>query len=234
MGMNRRSFLRRGAGLLALGAAAALPRQAQAGDTWYPWGMDVSHWQGTINWDTVAAAGITFSFVKATEGTTYRDPRYDFNYAEMARVGIFRGAYHFGRPGTSAVTQADFFVDTANPGSGDLLLCLDLEVTDNKTPAQVWSWTQAFVAEVQNRTGFPPFIYTSPYFWTSRVGNPTDNLGCPLWIAHWNVSWPTVPRAWADWTFWQYADNGSVPGISGAVDQDTFNGAYSDLWSYTY
>jgi GH25 family lysozyme M1 (1,4-beta-N-acetylmuramidase) len=214
--------------------AAGLARPARAGGDWYPWGTDVSHWDGTINWDTVANSGIVFSFVKATEGTSYRDPRFAFNWSEMSRVGVFRGAYHFARPGTNAVSQARFFYNTVNPTSSDLLLSLDLEVTDGLSSAQVWSWTQSFVAEIQNLTGASPILYTSLSFWSSHVGNPTDNLGCPLWIAHWNVNWPQVPRAWSDWTFWQYTSNGSVPGIPSRADLDTFNGPSSDLWSYTY
>jgi GH25 family lysozyme M1 (1,4-beta-N-acetylmuramidase) len=233
MAMNRRTFLRRGTALLTAGAALGLPAGARA-DDWFPPGIDVSHWDGVINWDAVAGAGIVFAFAKATEGTTFHDSRFDFNYAEMARVGILRGAYHFGRPGTNAVAQADFFVNSVNPNLGDLFMCLDLETTDGRSPSQVWSWTQEFVAEVLNLTGFAPFIYTSRSFWISGVGNPRDNLGCPLWVAHWNVDWPSIPDAWPDWTCWQYTSNGSVPGISGRVDLDTFNGQTSDLWGYTY
>ncbi len=234
MAMNRRQFLTRGAGLLALAAAGGLPRRARAGDSWYPAGMDVSHWDGVIDWDTVAANGIVFTIAKATEGTTFHDPQFDRNWSEMARVGILRAAYHYGHPGTNAAAQADFFVNTVNPQSGDLLLCLDLETTDNKSPAQVWAWVQDFVAEIEAWTGLPPMIYTSPYFWTHQVGNPKDNLGCPLWIANWGVSWPTVPRAWPDWNFWQYDANSRVPGVAGPVDADTFNGAQSDLVNFTY
>src|ERR1700687_2207685 len=117
--IGRRGFLKRGAGLVACLASAGLTGRARAGD-FYPWGMDVSHWQGAIDWDTVASSGIAFAFVKATEGTTYRDPRFAFNYSEIARVGIFRGAYHFGRPGTDAATQARFLVNNVNPEWFDL------------------------------------------------------------------------------------------------------------------
>jgi GH25 family lysozyme M1 (1,4-beta-N-acetylmuramidase) len=120
MSLNRRSFLSRSAGLLALAAGAGLPGRARA-DDWYPAGIDVSHYDGSIDWDAVAAAGIVFAFAKATEGITFHDNRFDFNYAEMARVGIFRGAYHFGHPGIDPIAQADYFFNTVNPVAGDLL-----------------------------------------------------------------------------------------------------------------
>ena len=117
-------------------------------------GVDVSHYQGTINWSSVKSAGITFAFAKATEGTTYTDPNVNANIAGMKAHGIIPGAYHFGHPGSDATTQANHFtgvVKSANGGtfSGLLQLVLDLEVTDGMTPSQVWSWTQTFVARSQ-------------------------------------------------------------------------------------
>ena len=87
----------------------------------------------------------------------------------MKEAGLIRGAYHFGRPGSDAVTQANFFVDTVRPMSGDLQLVLDLEQTDGKTPAQIWAWTQMFCARVKTRTGRPAIIYTGYFFWRDSV-----------------------------------------------------------------
>ncbi len=237
MRLTRRKFLRTLTGAAGLAAAGALVPEAAAQTGSLP-GIDVSHWQGTINWTSVKNAGIRFAFTKATEGTTYVDPQLGRNLSEMKRLGIVRGAYHFAHPNVSAVTQAQHFVTnvrTANGGSvsGCLQLALDLEVTDGQGPATVWSWTQAFIAEVQRLTGRPGIIYTSPSFWINQVGNPASNLNCPLWIANWNVSSPTVPRAWSGvgWAFWQYTSTGSVPGISGNVDRDWLRngGSYPNL-----
>jgi GH25 family lysozyme M1 (1,4-beta-N-acetylmuramidase) len=78
-------------------------------------GIDVSHYQGTINWTSVKSAGIEFAICKATEGTTYTDPTFATNYSHMKSKGITRGAYHFARPASDAVTQARFFVNTVMP-----------------------------------------------------------------------------------------------------------------------
>jgi lysozyme len=102
------------------------------------------------------------------------------------------------------------------------------ENADGLGPAQVWAWVQAFVAEVKALTGKPCLMYTGYYFWRDQVGNPSTNLGCPLWIASYTSS-PGVPSAWAGWTFWQYNDNGQLPGIAGNVDVDYFQGSESDL-----
>jgi lysozyme len=197
-------------------------------------GIDVSHWQGTINWTSVKNSGVSFAFCKATEGTTYVDPTFATNYSQMKSKGIIRGAYHFGRPASAAVAQAQLFVNTVKPKEGDLQLCLDLEATDGKTPAQVWTWTQAFCAEVQRLTHRPPIIYTGYYFWRDNVGAPTNNLNCPLWMARYNTTPLPLPSAWTTWSFWQYSSTGSTPGVTGNCDQDNFNGSATNLQNLTY
>lgn len=209
-------------GLIALGAG--VPEAKAQLD-----GIDVSHYQGSINWSSVKASGVVFAFAKATEGSTYTDPNFSTNWPRMKSAGLVRGAYHYGRPGTDAVAQARHFVNVVNPTSGDLQMVLDLETTDGRSPAQVWAWTQAFIAEIKRLTGRPGIIYTGYYFWRDNVGNPSNNLDCPLWIASYNPA-PTVPSAWPYWTFWQYTSSGSVPGIAGNVDLDYFNGSLTSLY----
>jgi lysozyme len=196
-------------------------------------GIDVSHWQGTVNWTSVRNSGVVFAFAKATEGTTFTDPQFARNWSELKRVGLVRGAYHFGHPNVSAVSQASHFISVVRPRTGDLQLVLDIESADGRTPAQVWSWVQSFIAEVQRRTGRPGIIYTGYYFWRDQVGNPSSNLNCPLWIARYGASAPLVPRAWSTWTFWQYSSTGSVLGVSGNCDLDYFNGSMTQLLRLT-
>jgi lysozyme len=237
MRLNRRKFVKATVGSAGLVAAGTLTEKVSAQTGYWP-GIDVSHWQGTINWNSVDNAGIRFGFCKATEGTSYVDPQCSRNLSEMKRLGIYRGVYHFGQPNVSASAQAQHFVNTARSANGGTLsgllqLCLDIEVTDGIGPAGVWSWIQSFIANIKTLTPRPGIIYTSPSYWTSRVGNPNNNLNCPLWIAHWGVSSPTVPQAWSGvgWAFWQYTSTGSVPGISGNVDRDWFRhgGSYPNI-----
>jgi GH25 family lysozyme M1 (1,4-beta-N-acetylmuramidase) len=226
--MDRRQFF----GATAAGAAGVAGTAAlatAAGTDYSVQGVDVASYQGYPNWSSVKAAGIDFAFTKATEGTTYTNPYFATNWGRIKSAGLVRGAYHFGRPGTDPVTQANKFVDTVRPVSGDLQLALDIEVTDGKTPSQVRSWIVAFLNRLQARTGRPGIIYTGYYFWRDQAGNGS-NLNCPLWLAAYTSS-PTnyVPAAWSTWSFWQYTSSGSVSGISGNVDRNAWNGSLSAL-----
>ncbi len=208
-----------------------------------PWncmqGIDVSNWQGTIDWAKVAKAGIKFAFLKASEGTNYVDPTYATNRPNAKANGVIAGAYSFGQPGTvaQAIAEADLFVKVASPASGDLLPVMDLEVTNGLGTADLTAWLKAWLGEVYARTGLHAAIYCSPAFWQKYLGDSAwfAQNGFPvLWIAHWTTATsPWVPGAnWGGdgWTFWQYTSSGSVPGISGAVDMDRFH--YAKLTSY--
>ncbi len=200
-------------------------------------GIDVSHWQGTIAWPDVAAAGKRFAFMKASEGTKYVDPTYVTNRAQANANGIKVGAYHFAKPGTAtgdAVAEADHFIAIANWSTGDLLPVLDLEVTGGLGTGKLQTWVKAFLDRIYARTGERAMIYTSPNFWRTNMGDTTSFAAAgyrTLWVAHWtSAPSATVPAAnWggSGWTFWQYTSNGSVPGISGRVDLDRYR--YADF-----
>lgn len=231
MAITRRQFLA-ATPVVAVGAGA-ITGLAQAGG-WLN-GIDVSKWQGAIRWQSVRNSGTVFAFCKATEGLTIKDPYFATNWPAMRENGIIRGAYHFGRPGSDPLAQADLFVNTVKPTRGDLQLVLDFEAYDNKTPSQVWAWCQAFVNRIKARTGRPPIIYTGFYFWRDRAGNPSNNLGCPLWLAAYTASTNgLIPPAWNTWNFWQYTSTGTVPGVTGNVDRNYYNGTLAQLKSFTY
>src|ERR1700743_1690699 len=116
---------RAGAGFGAIDDALAV---CAAGDVVQ--GIDVSHYDGTIDWAMVKASGIDFAFMKATEGTTFVDPEFAANWKAAGDAGVIRVVYHFFHPMDDPAAQADFFVATAGvPGKGDLPLALDLETT---------------------------------------------------------------------------------------------------------
>ncbi|HZD88056.1 MAG TPA: GH25 family lysozyme [Gaiellaceae bacterium] len=218
--------------------ATAVTPGAPAAATARAKGIDVSNWQGSINWSKVAGAGYTFAFGKATEGTTYTDPTYAQNRSGSEGQGLVFGAYHFARPGgtsratvtQSATAQADYFVDVAAPQPGELPPVLDLEVTGKLGPVLLELWAQTWLDEVYARTGVRGLVYTSPNFWKDRVGDSTAvaAAGYRLWIAHWtSASAPTVPaQDWngTGWTFWQWTNSASVPGIGGRTDGDRMLG----------
>jgi GH25 family lysozyme M1 (1,4-beta-N-acetylmuramidase) len=197
-------------------------------------GIDVSNWQGTIDFARVAAAGKHFAFMKASEGTTYIDPYYASNRANARSAGLKVGAYHFATPTAAAgdaIAQADYFLAAATPVKGDMLPVLDLERSGSLTPPVLTAWVQAYVGRIYQRIGVRALIYVSPNFWTNSMADTSwfaINGFNILWIAHWTAATaPLVPAAnWAGkgWTFWQYTSSGSVPGIAGRVDLDRYNG----------
>ena len=196
-------------------------------------GIDVSYHQGAIDWDRVANAGKDFAFVRASAGTLTSDVAYDTNLAGARAAGVAVGSYHFGNPDSApndALNEARWFVQNATVGSGDLVPVLDLEVSNGLGSAALTTWARTWLTEVESATGVRPLIYTTPNFWSSSMAN-TDwfaQNGYHVWVAHWtSASQPTVPAGnWGGhgWTFWQHASTGSVPGVSGPVDLDRFNG----------
>src|SRR5207249_4682186 len=116
---------------------------------------------------------------------------------------------------------------TGKLGVGDLPPVLDMETNDGQSDATVIARAKTWLAHVHSVTGRTPIIYSSPGYWSS-IGNPNLSQYI-LWVAHWQTQCPTTPSGWTSWDFWQTADNGSVPGISGAVDLDLFNGTKAAL-----
>jgi GH25 family lysozyme M1 (1,4-beta-N-acetylmuramidase) len=197
-------------------------------------GIDVSHWQGQIDWPKVAASGQRFVIAKATEGVNYIDPTYATNRAGAMAAGLVFGAYHFARPDlhpNNPIGEADHFVDVAQPSAGNVVPVLDLERSGTLTQAQLTQWILQWLGEVTARTGIRPMVYTSPNGWASRTGDTTavaDAGYTLLWVAHWFVLEPQLPaNDWEGngWAFWQYDDCGSVPGIQGCVDMDWYRSA---------
>lgn len=215
-------------------SASASPTPTPATGYWE--GIDVSHWQGTIDWAKVKGASKRFSYIKATESTDFLDNMYATNRAQAKAQGIKVGAYHFARPGTNsgdAVAEANWFIANAAPVSGELLPVLDLEVSGGLTVSQLQGWVKAFMDRVYTLTGVRGAIYVSPSFWSNYMGNSTAIATAGykvLWVAHWtSASSPTVPAGnWNGngWTFWQYTSSGTVAGIGGRVDLDRYR--YTD------
>jgi GH25 family lysozyme M1 (1,4-beta-N-acetylmuramidase) len=211
-------------------AAMATPAGAARRDADLP-GIDVSHWQGTIDWSAVAATGQRFVFAKASEGQTYDDPMYAANRAGAGANGILFGAYHFAQPDTStndAVIEADHFADVAAPVRGDLYPVLDIEASNGLSVEALTTWVHDWLVEATARIGVKPLIYTNPSFWRTNMGDTQSFAKAGyklLWIANWDVPTPDVPaNDWAGhgWTFWQNTDCATVNGIAGCVDGDLY------------
>ena len=199
-------------------------------------GLDVSSWQGNVDWAAVAANGGRFAYVKATESTTYVNPYFTQQYVGAYQVGLVRGAYHFALPDRSTgAAQADFFAAHGGAWSADdqtLPGALDIEYNPygptcyGLTQSAMAAWVQSFAIEYHALTGRWPVIYTTTNWWQQCTGNyPGLGATSPLWIACWCQTAGQLPAGWTTYTFWQWTNQPiDFPG-----DQDVFNGSDAQL-----
>lgn len=191
-------------------------------------GIDISEFQGDIDWNQVKASGVVWAYARIDDGT-YMDTKFDQNWPAMKAAGVLRGAYQFFEPGDDPSALADIVIQKMGPlGAGDLPPMLDLEVTGGQSPAVINAHIHTWMDKVQAATGRVPIIYTGKYFWNGNVGT-ADFASYPLWIAAYVKPCPSTPDAWNGWSMWQYSSSGSIPGISGNVDVDLFNGTMAEL-----
>ncbi|HXU02879.1 MAG TPA: GH25 family lysozyme [Polyangia bacterium] len=163
-------------------------------------GIDVSHHNGSIDWPSVARSQVRFAFSKATEGSSFVDPRFGSNWSGIRDAGILRGAYHFGRPASDPEAQAAHFASVIGPLSwGELPPALDLEVMEGQSTQNVVDWTLAFVARAEAL------------------------IGCPVVPAPWK-RW-----SFWQFTDGRSGSVVDVPGVSGPCDCDWFDGSLADL-----
>jgi lysozyme len=181
-------------------------------------GIDVSHYNGVIDWHKVAQSGVKFAYIKCTDGATFHDPMFVKNREGARWAGLKVGSYHFLRPGVGA-GQLNGFLSQICGATDDLPPCLDVEIPSESLP--VIECAQRIADELKRI----PVIYTNAATATKLV----DPLlaAYPLWLAlYQSISGnpALVPGDWKVWTFWQHTDKGTVAGIEGNVDLDWFNG----------
>jgi GH25 family lysozyme M1 (1,4-beta-N-acetylmuramidase) len=198
-------------------------------------GVDVSSHQGNVDWPALLNSGVKWAYVKATEGTYYKNTYFTQQYNGSYNVGMIRGAYHFATPDTATGTaQADYFVNNGGRWSRDgrtLPGVLDIEWNPygaacyGKSRSAMVSWIRACLNRYKARTGRDAVIYTATTWWKQCTGDyagfGTTN---PLWIARYNTSPGPLPAGWLYHTMWQYTSSGPIVG-----DHDRFNGSYTRL-----
>lgn len=196
-------------------------------------GVDVSSFQGAVDWPTVKAGGISFAYVRLGDGDTFIDPMFATNWSAMKAAGLIRGAYQTFEPAQSPVSQANLVVSTVGLlGVGDLPVVADMELTGGESAATIAARLETWVTAVGAGTGKTPVIYTADGYWNGSVGSTAFGT-FPLWVADWGVACPTLPDGWSNWAMWQYSDSGTVSGITGAVDVDEFNGNLAALQQFS-
>lgn len=184
----------------------------------YKIGIDVSHWDGTINWELVKP-NISFAILKATEGLTYVDDKFFFNKTACKSLGIKVGVYHFFRSNLDPIAQANFFYNTVNDKT---IKCwvVDVETDDgNFNNQSIAVNLHAFLVHLESLTGFAPVIYTGAWFWNPHIGYQNWTSRYTNWIATYGPA-PIVPIGWDDCDIWQYSSSGQVPGVPTKVDMN--------------
>jgi lysozyme len=207
----------------AAGGGVCAPGETQ-------FGIDVSYYQGNIDWPAVAASGVKFAIVRVSHSLQFFDPEFHDNLDGARAAGIHTGVYQYFEPDEDPVAQANLLLDSMGPLlPGDLPPMIDVESTAGQSPAAVANAVQAWIDHVEGALGVKPIIYSGYYFWNDNVGS--DAFGeYPLMLPWYGVDCPGgVPTGWDMWTIHQYCDCGDVAGIAGNVDVNRFNGSLADL-----
>jgi lysozyme len=199
-------------------------------------GIDVSKWQGDIDWRKVQAAGVQFAYIKATEGGDHIDPKFHQNWRGAKRAGVLRGAYHFVYWCRPAHEQALWFVLNVPSDPDALPPVLDVEWNAHSktcpsriSPARARAKIEVLLDAMRAHTGKEPIIYTDITFHKQVLQGRLRDRN------FWLRSVAAEPRkVYRDrpWLFWQFTTTGRVNGIQGTVDRNVFNGRPAD-WNYT-
>jgi len=196
-------------------------------------GMDVSYYDDSIDWNAAHAAGIDFAFIRVTDGTQYKDPKFAAYWQGAKAAGVLRGTYQFFRPAEDPIAQADLMLSLAPYEAGDLPPVLDVEVNGGLTQPQVAAAVHAWVDHVTAAIGRVPIVYAGLYSWPDLTGS-ADLTSSPLWIAQYTTAaCPNIPAPWTKWMFWQHSDTGKVDGVvSSELDLNVYNGTLEQLQQF--
>ena len=215
---------------VAAGLCHACSETDTDGNSPNPTGIDVSHFQGQVDWQAVKRDGLSFTYIKASEGTSLADADFPENWKGATDNALLRGAYHVFSPDDDGDAQADYFLSRLKAQqidyTGALPPALDIEALPKDSLGAARPHIAQWLHRVEAALGCKPIIYTSPGTWDTEF--PGDFTGYGLWLADYARS-PTLPQGWKDWTFWQYSDTGDYTGVGGTVDLDRFNGTADQL-----
>lgn len=192
-------------------------------------GIDVSHYQGNINWNKVSkiqdSFPVSFVFVRATAGSVKEDRKFDKNWKQSKAQGFVRGAYHYYRPNENSLLQADNFIRTVRLEKGDLPPVLDIEdIPRIQSMDNLKLGLRKWLKKVEQHYGVKPIIYSGESFYNDHLYNDFSEYTC--WVANYNYYVENIDN---DWNFWQFTDKGSVYGIKEFVDVNIFNGSKKEL-----
>ena len=192
-------------------------------------GIDVSEYQGEIDWSKVNAVEeqfpIQFVFVRATVGNDRVDKAFDVNWLGAKDKNIIRGAYHYYRPNENSLEQAALFIETVRLSKGDFPPVLDIEkLPKNQSVARLKIGLRRWLEAVEAHYKVKPIIYTGEKYYDDFLKEEfSDYL---FWIANYNFYRERIEE---NWLFWQFTEKGTVLGIEGNVDLNIYNGDFQQL-----
>jgi len=210
--------------LLAL--TSCLPDWPDVADRYEVSGVDVSHYQGAIEWDKLAADGHDFAFIKATEGKELKDKAFFANWTLAGETGMRRGAYHFFRPEVKADEQARNYFAAVDLLPGDLPPVIDVEDRGELSAILLVERVKQLADMMEVHYGVKPIIYTGQNFYNRFLAGQFDEY--PLWLARYDTDEP-VTVCGREYHFWQYTDKGRLPGVAGRIDRNVFFGTHLEL-----
>lgn len=185
-------------------------------------GIDVSAWQNGIDFNKVKNGGIKIVYLKASEGTTYRDSYFERNYQKAKENGLYVGTYHYVRAKNEeeAIEEAEFFASIISGKEIDCKLAMDFESFGNLSKTEINNIAITFLETLRRITKQEVMVYSNTY--TAKNIFNGEITKYPLWIAEYGVSNPSANGKWETWVGFQYTDTGTVAGIKGYVDKDKF------------
>lgn len=185
-------------------------------------GIDVSEWQGNVDFEKVKEEGIEIVYIRAGQGFSYKDAQFERNYEEARRNGLKIGVYHYmtARSVEDAKLQAQFFVSLISKKQIDCKLAMDFESFGNLNRTQINEIAVAYMNEVKRLSGKDVVVYSNTY--DAKYIFDSGVAENPLWVAQYGVNEPQDNGNWRNWVGYQYTSTGRVNGISGNVDLDRF------------
>lgn len=199
-------------------------------------GVDISHYQGDIDWDKLSAEDISFVFIKATEGSSFVDKNFICNFESAQKTSLVVGAYHFFSYDSDGETQAQNFINTVKPYAGMLPPVIDLEFYGDKEKnpperTEVEKQLKTLLSLLEETYGQKPIIYATEKSYKLYLSG--DYKDYDIWIR--NVfSKPKLSDS-RDWTFWQYTDREKLSGYNGKekyIDMNVFCGSVDEFDVY--
>ena len=187
-------------------------------------GIDISNWQGSINFSEVKNSGVQIVYIQATEGNFFTDPYLQEFYDEASSKGLSIGFYHFFSPSVSADEQAKYFTKAISGMTSECRLVLDLEQSGGIGADELSRIAVDFLENVKANSGLDVALYTYASFANNNITTGYGLENYPLWIAEYGTSYPESNPIWGtSYAGWQYSDTGYTPGVNGNSDLDIFN-----------